>query len=115
MDELELKPSSAALGVEVRGVELSVALDSEIADRLRAAFVEHVVLVFRDQSLTPEGLLAFTRQFGEPMGHPLNTRRHLDGFPDILVLENRPGLPSCKQKEGFQCNHESCCCARSQD
>ena len=96
MDELELKPSSAALGVEVRGVELSGALDSEIADRLRAAFVEHVVLVFRDQSLTPEGLLAFTRLFGEPMAHPLNTRRHLDGFPDILVLENQPGLPSAR-------------------
>ena len=63
-------PLSGVLGAEVSGLDLSVALGGEVVADLRRAFVEHQVLVFRGQNLSPEQQIAFGAQFGELDTHP---------------------------------------------
>jgi alpha-ketoglutarate-dependent 2,4-dichlorophenoxyacetate dioxygenase len=64
MDIVPLGPGFAA---ELRGVTLAdVAADDAVYKATRAAFEEHSVLVFRDQEVTDEGQLAFSRRFGPP-------------------------------------------------
>lgn len=88
---LETRRLCGALGAEVRGVALSKPLGDDVARSLVDAFHEHLVLVFRDQSLDPAAQIAFTRLFGEPQEHPLRTRATVEGFPEVLVIETRPG------------------------
>src|ERR1700688_5213146 len=64
MDIVPLGPGFAA---ELRGVTLAdVASDDAVYAAARAAFEEHSVLVFRDQEVTDELQLAFSRRFGPP-------------------------------------------------
>jgi alpha-ketoglutarate-dependent 2,4-dichlorophenoxyacetate dioxygenase len=64
MDVIPLGPGFAA---ELRGVTLSdVAADDAAYAAARAAFEEHSVLVFRDQEVTDEIQLGFSRRFGPP-------------------------------------------------
>src|SRR6201990_3000971 len=64
MDVVQLGPG---FGVELRGVTLAdVATDDAAYAATRAAFEEHSVLVFRDQQVTDEIQLAFSRRFGPP-------------------------------------------------
>lgn len=90
------RPLCGALGAEITGIDLSAPLDDETFNRLRQAYLDHLVLLFRDQSLTPERQVAFTRRFGPVEEHPLRSRRGVEGFPEILVLENRPGQPGAR-------------------
>lgn len=93
---IEVKPVGAALGARVTGVDLAGDLDERTLAAIRTAFLEHLVLVFPDQDLTPEGQLKFTRRFGPVEPHPLRSRRGVEGFPEVLVLENRPGRPDAR-------------------
>jgi len=64
MDIIPLGPGFAA---ELRGVTLAdIANDDAAYAAARAAFEEHSVLVFRNQEVTDEGQLAFSRRFGPP-------------------------------------------------
>lgn len=64
MDIIPLGPGFAA---ELRGVALADAVaDDDVYAAVRAVFEEHSVLVFRDQDITDEGQLAFSRRFGPP-------------------------------------------------
>src|SRR5689334_9609506 len=63
--DIEVVAADAALGAEVRGVDLSRPLPREVLDRVRRAWLDHVVLLFRGQMLSDENLIAFGRQFGE--------------------------------------------------
>lgn len=64
MDVVPLGPGFAA---ELRGVTLAdIASDDTAYAAARAAFEEHSVLVFRDQAVTDDGQLAFSRRFGPP-------------------------------------------------
>ncbi|MEM7251461.1 MAG: TauD/TfdA family dioxygenase [Pseudomonadota bacterium] len=90
MSALNPVPMSPALGAEVANLPLD-ALDDSLAPALRDALDEHLVLVFRDQDLSPSAQIRFTEYFGSVREHPLSTRRHVEGYPSVLVLENRPG------------------------
>ncbi len=84
-----------ALGAEVRGVDLA-RLDEAASLAIRDAFHEHLVLVFPDQDLTAGAQVAFTELFGPVEPHPLRTRRTVDGFPTVLILENCKGRPGAR-------------------
>jgi taurine dioxygenase len=87
-DRITIAPFNSAVGAEVRGVDLSCALENGEADLIRAALFEHGVLFFRDQSLSPENHLAFARRFG-----PINVNRffaHVSGHPDIAEVRKEP-------------------------
>jgi alpha-ketoglutarate-dependent 2,4-dichlorophenoxyacetate dioxygenase len=64
MEVVQLGPGVAA---ELRGVTLAdIAADDAAYAAARAAFEQHSVLVFRDQKVTDESQLAFSRRFGPP-------------------------------------------------
>ena len=89
---MRIRRLNGALGARIEGVDLARGADAATAARLQEAFDEHVVLVFPGQALDPAAQVAFTAHFGRPEPHPLRTRRAVEGHPEVLVLENRPGL-----------------------
>ena len=89
---MEISPLGGALGAEIHDIKLN-NLDAAIIEAIRTAFHEYLVLVFPNQNLTPADQIAFTENFGPVEPHPLRTRDSVAGFPQVLVLENRPGRP----------------------
>ena len=86
--QMETRPMSGALGAEIRGVDLANGADDGTFDRIRAAFLEHGVIVIRDQDLAPEQHLAFARRFG-----PINVNRFftpVDGHPEVAEVRKEP-------------------------
>jgi len=84
---IEIRRGDAPIGAEVVGVDLSRELDAAAFERVRNAYYEHSVIVFRDQQLTPDQQIAFSRRFGELEIHVLK-QYLLPGHPEILVISN---------------------------
>jgi taurine dioxygenase len=82
-------PSGAALGAELSGVDLKQIDDSQFR-AIQQAWLEHQVLLFRDQRLLDEDLIAFSRRFGVLDHAPIqeNGQRFVDGYPEIYVVSN---------------------------
>ena len=81
---LDLRPLTGSFGAEVFGLDLSKPLDGDTTAAIEAAFAEHMVLAFRDQSLDVDGLEAFALQFGEFGDTPFITP--VDGHPNVLAV-----------------------------
>jgi taurine dioxygenase len=52
--------------------------------RIRQALLDHLVIFFRDQALSPEQYLGFARRFGEPVEYPFV--KGIEGFPEIIAV-----------------------------
>ncbi len=78
---IEVRPIAGALGAEIHGVDMARDLDDEVAGEVRQAFLDHLVIFLRDQSVTPQQQLAFARKFGEPMEYP-----QLKGLPECSFV-----------------------------
>ncbi len=77
-NSLDITPVAGALGAEVSGVDLSEELDDATFDDIHQAMLDHCVLFFRGQSITPGQQLAFAKHWGDIHLHP-----HIPGLPDI--------------------------------
>jgi taurine dioxygenase len=77
----------APLGAEVLGLDLSRPLFDEDFRRIHRAHLDHHVLVFRDQRITPRQQIDFSRRFGPLQIHVLH-QFHLAHHPEILVVSN---------------------------
>ncbi|MGY8959738.1 MAG: TauD/TfdA dioxygenase family protein, partial [Alphaproteobacteria bacterium] len=84
----EINPLSDALGAEIVGLDLSESLDDEAFARVHQAHLDFQVLVFREQRLTPDQHIAFSRRFGELSGHVYD-QFLLPGHPEILKVSNK--------------------------
>ena len=62
---LTITPFDAPIGAEVTGVDLRNAFDKSIVDEIYQAWLDHLVLIFRDQSLSKDEQVAFANQFGD--------------------------------------------------
>lgn len=85
---LEFRRLAGALGAEVTGVDLASDLSDETIAELRRAFVEHQVIFFRDQTLTPAEQVRFGRRFG-----PLNIHPYVAGMaehPQVMEVIKEP-------------------------
>ena len=82
---LEILPIAGALGAEIHGVDVSAELDDATIAAIRAALLDHLVIFFRDQSLTPERHLAFARRFGTLIEYPFV--KGLDDYPEIIEVK----------------------------
>jgi taurine dioxygenase len=78
---VEVRPIAGALGAEVWGVDASRPLAAEVIAEIRQAWLDHLVIFLRDQKLTPQALVAFAREFGEPMEYP-----QLKGLPECSLV-----------------------------
>ncbi len=93
----EVVPVSDALGAEIRGVNLAGNMDAAAFGPIYRSWLDHLVLVFRDQNLSDADLVAFSQRFGPLSSAPVDEygRKFVDGFPEILVVSNvfRNGEP----------------------
>lgn len=82
---MEVRRIAGALGAEIQGVDLSRPLEKSLLSEIRKAWLEHLVIFFRSQNLTPTQFMAFAEQFGEPVEYPLV--RGIEGFPKIIEVK----------------------------
>jgi taurine dioxygenase len=85
---LDIRKVSGALGAEIGGVDLAQDLPDRTIAEIRAALVEHQVIFFRDQSLTPDQKVRFGRRFG-----PLNIHPYVAGMagnPEVMEVIKEP-------------------------
>ncbi|NKB20582.1 MAG: hypothetical protein GKS01_08790 [Alphaproteobacteria bacterium] len=76
----------AALGAEISNVDLSQSVASADMTAIQKAFVDHGLLIFRNQDLSQDEYISFGRQFGELTVHPFATS--LPDHPELIVLDN---------------------------
>ncbi len=93
---LDITPINGSMGARVHGLDLAKPLGDDVASALRQLFNQHLVLVFNKQNLGAAEHVAFTEHFGRVEPHPLRTRRTVDGFPGVLILENQPDKPGAR-------------------
>ncbi len=79
-----------SLGAEIGGLDLGAPMSEDTFRAFEAALIEHKVVVLRDQHLTTEQHVRFSRRFGELEVHPMRPQGQ---FPEILVLDNDKDNP----------------------
>ena len=79
---IEIRPVAGAIGAEIHGVDLSQALSNSEFDAVHQAFLDHQVIFFRGQTISPEQHIAFGRRFGELDVHPYADGT--DEHPEII-------------------------------
>ena len=88
VQSLQIRRTSGALGAEISGVDLSQDLPDETIAAIRQALVEHQVIFFRDQTLTPEQQVAFGARFGPLNVHPFVAG--MPGRPEVMEIVKEP-------------------------
>ena len=81
---IEVKRIAGALGAEIGGVDLAEPLDNRAAAEVHQAFLDHHIIVFRDQKLTPPEQVAFGRHFGTPNEYPFV--EGLQEAPEVIEI-----------------------------
>lgn len=82
---MQVSRIAGALGAEVTGVDLSRPLGAEIIARIKQAFLDHLVLFFRNQPLTPAQFLDFAHAVGQPVEYPFV--KGIEGYPVIIEVK----------------------------
>ncbi|MDR6888442.1 MULTISPECIES: TauD/TfdA dioxygenase family protein [Variovorax] len=83
----EVRPFNAPVGAEIIGLDISKPIDNEDFKRIHQAHLDHHVLVFRNQQITPQEHIDFSRRFGPLEIHVLH-QFHLKNHPEILIVSN---------------------------
>ncbi|MFM1814111.1 MAG: hypothetical protein RLZ98_806 [Pseudomonadota bacterium] len=84
----DLKKLTPAIGAEIRGVDLSSDVSDALVAAIEQALLDNLVLVIRDQKLSPPDQIAFTSRYGELVRRIKGDFLH-PVYPDVLVLSNR--------------------------
>ncbi len=85
---MQVTPFDAPCGAEIAGLDCGSEIDAETFAAVRRAFLDHCVVVFRDQRLTPDQHVAFSQRWGALKGHIL--KQHLmPGYDTLLVISNK--------------------------
>lgn len=95
----EAVPTGAALGAEIRGIDLSLPVPEDVKAALRKAWADHLVLLVRGQDITDEQLLATSNIFGPPheaasrkyhldVGQKVDNEYLLSRHPSIAIISN---------------------------
>ncbi|WP_244134048.1 TauD/TfdA dioxygenase family protein [Burkholderia gladioli] len=80
-------PFDGALGAEIVGLDLSRPIGEDDFARIHRAHLDHHVVVFRNQRITPEEHVAFSARFGPLQRHVL-AQFALPGHPEVLIVSN---------------------------
>ena len=83
----EVRPFSGAVGAEIIGLDLTRPVNDEDFARIHRAHLDHHVVVFRDQRITPQQQIDFSRRFGVLQIHVLK-QFLLAKHPEILIVSN---------------------------
>ena len=90
MSSINIVPLGFAAGARVEGIDLRKPLSDADQRRINDAWLEHIVLVFPEQDLTPQEQIAFSRRFGVLDDHESQAPSTLHPeHREILVLSNK--------------------------
>ena len=87
MTSFSIAPLTDHTGAEVTGLDFRKPIDSETRAKLNEAFVEHHVLVLRDQEFSPDDFKVAVQVFGELQPHD-KKEHHVPGHPDVSYVSN---------------------------
>ena len=83
---ISAEPINGALGAQISGLDLSTDLPKSAITEIKHALLDHQVIVFRDQKLNPEHLIALGYKFGKLHLNPFV--QGLEGFPEIIQIKS---------------------------
>jgi taurine dioxygenase len=83
----EVRPFDAPVGAEIVGLDISKPINAEDFQRIHKAHLDHHVVVFRDQQVSPQAHIDFSRRFGPLEIHVLH-QFQLKNHPEILIVSN---------------------------
>ena len=102
---MRLRKLSYALGAEVCGVDVAQPMSESTFGEIYQAFLAHGILLFRDQDVTREQHIEFSRRFGALDRHDALPRDRHPQYPELLMVTNEPkvdGSPSDTKYTGRQ-------------
>ncbi|MCW5606057.1 MAG: TauD/TfdA family dioxygenase [Burkholderiales bacterium] len=100
---IKLRRLSYALGAEVCDIDASAPIGESRFGEIYQAFLDHCILLFRDQDLTREQHIEFSRRFGELDRHDAFPSDRHPQYPELMVVTNDPapdGTPSVSRYTG---------------
>ncbi len=100
---LEFKPLSYPLGAEVLGIDIAAGVSDDVVAQVRQAFLQHGILLFRNQKVSREQHIAFSGRFGDLDRHDSLPRDRNPDYPELLMVTNEPqanGKPSDSKYTG---------------
>jgi len=100
---LQLRPLSHSLGAEVCGIDVTRNFSAPEFAEIRQALLDHGILLFRDQNISREQHIEFSRRFGELDRHDKLPRDRHPEYPELLMVTNEPkpsGAPSDSRYTG---------------
>src|SRR5919201_3223005 len=90
--KVDVVPLSKHIGAEIRGIDLRSGLDADTIKQIHQAWLDHSVLLFRNQSFSQEDLLRVTEYFGEvaPLTRPAKffPKGYARLLPNIMMISN---------------------------
>lgn len=87
-NSIEVRPYASALGAEILGIDLALPMDDSTWEVIRDAFHKHLVIFFRDQHMTPEQQVHFSKRFGELEPYPYV--HGIQGYPELIDIVKLP-------------------------
>lgn len=88
----DVRPTAGALGAELHGVDLTQELSADVYQEIRRLLIEHQVIFFRDQDISPAQHKALAESFGPLQTHPAYST--VEDYPEITILESTPEKPT---------------------
>ncbi|MBX8577463.1 TauD/TfdA dioxygenase family protein [Pseudomonas cichorii] len=85
--QFEVRPFTGKVGAEIVGLDLSKTLNDADFARVHKAHLDYHLIVFRDQHITPQQQIDFSRRFGVLQIHVLK-QFLLANHPEILIVSN---------------------------
>ena len=107
---LSVRKMDAVLGAEIQGVDLSKPVDDATATEIDRLWLEHDVIFFRSQHLTPEDHIRVSEQLG-PVEVHVRTDCCRPGYPKVFIVSNivENGKPIGAGDAGTIWHSDGCC------
>lgn len=87
MSDLDIRPMGPVIGAEIHGVDLGGELSKSTLRAIEQALLDHLVIAFRGQDITPAQHLAFGRHFGRVYCPPMSA--FPPDHPEIMLLDTK--------------------------
>jgi taurine dioxygenase len=102
---LKTRKLSYALGAEICDIDVARPMSEQQFGEIYRAFLDNNILLLRNQDITREQHIEFSRRFGELDRHEALPRDRHPQYPEILMVTNEPkpdGSPSDTKYTGRQ-------------
>ena len=80
-------PLKPTIGMEVHGIDISKSVSDDAIQQINDVLCNNGILLFRNQHITPEQHIAFSKQFGQLEPH-IADQFNLPGHPEIFIVSN---------------------------